>query len=82
MNGNIALIIIYNHRYDSNVSILEGIYKERFSDIFHLMPFYDGDKPNVIPVYENSRYFQGYIAQGFRNFFNESFDPKLKLKSF
>jgi len=52
---------------------LENIYNERFSYIFHLVPFYNGSKSNVIPVYENSHYFQGYIAQGFKNYFNDSF---------
>ena len=47
---------------------VERIYKDRFSVIFHLVPFYTGTKRNVIPVYENSYYFQGYVAQGFRHF--------------
>ena len=61
----IALVVIYNHRFDGNISIVEDLYRERFSNIFHLVPFYDGDRPDVIPVYENSFQFQGYIAQGF-----------------
>lgn len=59
----VALVFIYNHRYDKNIPLLEEIYKDRFSHIFHIVPFYDGDKENVIPVYEHSFYFQGYIAQ-------------------
>lgn len=59
----VALIIIYNHRFDKNIARLEELYKNRFTHIFHLMPFYDGDKENVIPVYEHSFYFQGYFAQ-------------------
>lgn len=62
----VALVIIYNHRYDKNIARLEEFYKDKFSHIFHLMPFYDGDKDNVIPVYENSYYFQGYIAQAYK----------------
>jgi hypothetical protein len=69
----VALIIIFNHRYDQNIERLEEIYKSRFSHIFHLVPFYDGDKPNVIPIYGNSYFFQGYIAQGFLHYFRESF---------
>jgi len=38
------------------------------------MPFYDGNKPNVIPVYENSHYFQGYLAQGLKSYFNEKYE--------
>jgi len=59
----VALVFIFNHRYDKNIPILEEIYKDRFTNIFHLVPFYDGEKENVIPVYEHSFYFQGYIAQ-------------------
>lgn len=59
----VALAIIYNHRYDKNIPILNDIYKDRFSQVFHIVPFYDGDDENVIPVYEHSFYFQGYIAQ-------------------
>lgn len=59
----VALIIIYNHRFDDNIPKLEKIYKNRFSSVYHLVPFYDGDLPNVIPVFENSFYFQGYIPQ-------------------
>ena len=62
----VALVIIYNHRYDANIPILEKIYGERFSNIYHLVPFYDGDKENVIAVYDNSYYFESYIAQAYR----------------
>jgi hypothetical protein len=70
---NVALIIIFNHKYDKNIEVLEEIYKGRFHNIFHLVPFYTGDKENVIPVYENSFNFQGYIAQGFKAFYNKDF---------
>lgn len=70
---NVALIIVFNHRYDKNIEILEKIYEGRFSYIYYLVPFYDGDKPNVIPVYENSHYFQGYFVQGFKQYFQERF---------
>ena len=73
MNKDLALIIIYNHRYDDNIEILERIYSKRFSNIYHLMPFYDGEKSNVISVYENSYYFQGYIAQGLKLYFKEEY---------
>jgi len=68
------LIVIYNHRYDKNIDIIEKIYENRFTNIFHLMPFYDGNKQNVIPIYENSYYFQGYIAQGLKSYFNEKYE--------
>lgn len=71
--SNVALVIIYNHRYEQNIPILERIYRSRFSHIFHLMPFYVGDRKNVIPVYESSYQFQGYLAQGFRSYHREDF---------
>lgn len=77
MSGRVALVFIFNHRYDKNIDVLENIYKDRFSDIYHLVPFYTGDKENVIPVYENSFYFQGYIAQGFKQFQKECYDHYL-----
>lgn len=72
--NKVALIIIYNHQYNKNIEVLEEIYRERFSNIFHLVPFYNGEKENVIPVYENSFYFQGYVAQAFKSFFNQEFE--------
>lgn len=65
MSCTIALLIIYNHRYDKNIKRLEEIYDNRFSHIYHIVPFYDGDLPNVIPVYESSYYFSGYISQAY-----------------
>ncbi len=75
----IALVIIYNHKFEKNIDKLEIIYSGRFKNIFHLVPFYEGKKNNVIPVYESSYYFQGYIAQGYRNFFDEEFERYLFL---
>ncbi|RYY53347.1 MAG: hypothetical protein EOO09_18310 [Chitinophagaceae bacterium] len=63
-----ALIIVFNHRYDKNIPVLEKMYAGRFSDIWFLVPFYDGDHPRVIPVYESSNYFQSYFAQGYHRF--------------
>jgi len=71
--NKVALIIIYNHQYNKNIDILERIYKNRFSNIYHLVPFYNGEKQNVIPVYESSHYFQGYISQGFKSYFKRDY---------
>jgi hypothetical protein len=71
--SEVVLIIIYNHQYNKNIEILEQIYKDRFSNIFHLVPFYTGEKKNVIPVYECSYYFQGYVSQGFKSYFKEEY---------
>ncbi|MDR0799670.1 MAG: hypothetical protein LBN18_07930 [Dysgonamonadaceae bacterium] len=67
--NKVVLVVIYNHKYEKNIELIEKLYKNRFSWIYHLMPFYSGDRPNVIPVYENSVYFQGYVAQGFQKFY-------------
>ncbi|WP_304198916.1 hypothetical protein [Flavobacterium alvei] len=69
----VVLIIIYNHQYNKNIEILEQIYKDRFSNIYHLVPFYTGEKKNVIPVYECSYHFQGYVSQGFKSYFKEEY---------
>lgn len=64
--SNCTLVIIFNHRYDANIEKLDKIYGKRFSDIFYLIPFYNGSDNRVIPVYESSFQFQGYIAQGYK----------------
>jgi hypothetical protein len=71
--NKVALLVLYNHRYDKNIVRIENIYKERFSNVFHLMPFYDGNRKNVIPVYESSYHFQGYISQAYHFLKNKGF---------
>lgn len=71
--SNACLVIVFNHRYDRNIPVLEKLYSSRFRNIRFLVPFYDGDHPGVIPVYESSHYFQSYFAQGFHRFFKEEF---------
>jgi hypothetical protein len=68
-----CLIIVFNHRYDKNIPVLRKIYSARFSNIFFLVPFYNGNDPDVIPVYESSHFFQSYFAQGYHRFFREEF---------
>ena len=63
--SNICLLVLYNHNYESNIPRIEKLYKGRFSHIYHIMPFYTGDKENVIPVYESSFQFSGYITQAY-----------------
>ena len=62
---NLTLVIVFNHRYDKNIAALEKIYRKKFFNIKFLVPFYNGDREDVIPIYENSHYFQGYFAQGY-----------------
>ena len=72
--SSVVLIVIYNHQFLQNVDYVNQIYKDRFSKILHLMPFYTGSDPTVIPVYEKSYYFQGYLAQAFKTIYNEKYD--------
>ena len=58
-----ALVIIFNHNYEKNIPILENLYSVKFTEIFFLVPFYRGERRNVISVSGNSFYFHGYISQ-------------------
>ncbi len=73
METKVALLVVYNHRYDKNIPIINEIYREKFSHVYHLVPFYDGDLENVIPVYDSSYYFQNYIAQAFTHIKDKNF---------
>lgn len=61
--AKICLVFIFNHRYDKNIEKLLKIYGSRFTNIIFLVPFYDGERSDVISVYESSYSYQGYIAQ-------------------
>lgn len=61
-----CLVIIFNHRYDDNIRKLRKLYEERFSRIFFLVPFYQGEDADVIPVYESSYQFTGYLIQAYQ----------------
>jgi hypothetical protein len=63
---NVQLVVVFNHRYDANLPKLDAIYGERFGNIRYLMPFYDGPRGDVIPVYESSAQFSGFFAQAYR----------------
>ena len=65
MTDKVCLVVIFNHRFDKNLPLLRKIYGERFSEIRFLMPFYDGTDSDVIPVYESSWQFQGYLIQAY-----------------
>lgn len=74
MNENkLALMVIYNHRFDKNIELIEKLYSPSFSNIFHIIPFYDGNKENVIPVYESSYQFEGYISQAYTHLKKQNF---------
>lgn len=65
METKVALLVVYNHRYDKNIARMRELYAKRFSHIYHIMPFYDGQKQDVIPVYESSYCFSGYLSQAY-----------------
>lgn len=71
--NDVALLILFNHNYEKNIERLEGIYKNRFSNIYFIMPFYEGSKENVLAVYENSYYFQAYITQALKQLKDRKF---------
>jgi hypothetical protein len=58
-----ALAVVFNHRYEANIPVLEELYASRFPNLHFLVPFYRGSNPRVVPVYESSYTFQGYVAQ-------------------
>ncbi len=70
----ICLLILFNHRYDKNLLHLDKMYKARFSNIYYLVPFYDGDRKDVIPVYGRSIFFEIYIAQAYNLLKDKGFD--------
>jgi hypothetical protein len=71
--NEVVLLILFNHNYEKNIERLEALYKSRFSNLYFIMPFYEGNKDNVLPVYENSFYFQGYIAQALKQIKEKTF---------
>ena len=73
-----VLVVVYNHNYPANLPKIEHIYAKRFSRIYHLMPFYFPDKSvdaelakRIIPVFDNSYYFQGFMAAGYNTYRHE-----------
>ena len=69
----VALLVLFNHRYDKNIPKLEELYRNKFSYIFFLVPFYDGNKENVIPVYGHSHNFATYISQAYTHLKGKGF---------
>lgn len=74
-----ALIIVFNHAYEKNLPRLRNLYKNRFSHIFFLMPFYKGQDPDVISVSSPAYYFQGYFTQAYDSLKDYNFDHWLVI---
>jgi len=69
----ICLVVIYNHNFERNIEVIKRIYAGRFSHVYQVMPFYRGNDPTVIGVYECSYQFNGYIAQAAPRFKNDKY---------
>jgi len=69
----VCLAILFNHKFDKNLEKLDRIYSGRFRDVRYIVPFYEGNRKDVIPVYENSWEFEGYIAQAARSLEDEKY---------
>jgi hypothetical protein len=67
MGDNTKLVVIFNHRYEDNVEVLEDLYRERFAPTF-LMPFYRGGAPNVLAVHDSSHRFHGFVSEAHERF--------------
>ena len=69
----VCLLILFNHRYDGNLPKLDWIYRPRYEHVRYLVPFYRGDRPDVIPVYYSSFQFQGYFREAWQRLRGEGF---------
>lgn len=67
-NSAICFVIVFNHKYEQNIPKLRAIYKDKFDHITFLMPFGDETQDDVVPVYDSSYRFEGYLAQGYHHF--------------
>ncbi|MBT42234.1 MAG: hypothetical protein CMF12_06880 [Idiomarina sp.] len=79
MSSNIALIVVFNHNYEKNLPLLREIYKNRFSNIYFLMPFYQGSDNDVVSVSYPSNCFQGYLAQAYEKLKGFDYDHWLVI---
>lgn len=62
-NMSACLVVFMNHRYEANLPVLRRMYGQRFPKLIFLVPFYEGEESDVMPVYENSFRFEGFFAQ-------------------
>lgn len=74
MKCKVCLLIVFNHRFDKNLPLLDEMYRDRFSHIRYIVPFYDGERDDVIPVYARSIFFESYIAQAYNMLKDEGYD--------
>lgn len=77
MRTKIALMVLYNHKFERNIEKVKELYKGKFSHVFQLIPFYEGLDPTVIPVYGSSYYFQAFISQAYARLKSEGYSHYL-----
>lgn len=70
--SKVTLVIVFNHKYNKNIPLLEELYSAKFSDIVYIVPFYkmgelNDEKYQIVSVYDTSYSFQGYIAQAYES---------------
>lgn len=62
MGSTVALCIVFNHAYPSNVERLLRLYRGRFDEIVFLMPLVDMGRPDCFTVFRGSYNSHGYVA--------------------
>jgi hypothetical protein len=62
----VQLLVVFNHRYESNLEKLDSVYRDRFHNVLYLMPFYEGRRLDVITVYDSSWCFGNFLSQASR----------------
>lgn len=80
----ICLLIVFNHKFNRNIPILQKIYGERFSHIYYLVPFNKEkiigvDKEKIISVYESSYHFQGYFTEAYKQLEGEEYSHYIMI---
>lgn len=66
--SKVCLLVIFNNRFEKNLDKLRAIYRDRFSHVYFLMPFYQGNAPDVLSVWDNSYRFHAFFAQAYERF--------------
>ena len=71
--NKVCLVVLYKNVNHNLFDKIEEFYKGRFEKIFHLVPWYKGNRENVINVYENKFQKNGYLAQARFDLLKEDF---------
>ena len=69
----LCLLVLFNHRFEANLPKLDWLYRPRFEHIRYLMPFYRGERADVIPVHDSSFHFQGFFVEVWKRLRSEGF---------